>query len=68
VPLFEYECRECHHHFEALVVGARKPICPKCKSEDLDKKVSAFGVAGAGAGGWSSGAGASGCGTGGGGG
>ena len=66
--MFEYKCRECHHHFEALVVGSRKAICPKCKSEDLEKKVSAFGVAGAAGGGWASAAGAGGCGTGGGGG
>ena len=66
MPLFEYECRKCGHQFEALVVGSRKPVCPKCKSEDLEKRVSAFGLAGAGAGAWSSGSG--GCGTGGGGG
>ncbi len=66
MPLFEYECRKCGHQFEALVVGTRTPTCPKCKSEDLEKKVSAFGVAGAGAVAWSSGS--SGCGTGGGGG
>jgi putative FmdB family regulatory protein len=53
VPLFEYECRKCGNHFEALVVGSRKPTCPKCKSEDLEKKVSAFGLAGVGSGGWS---------------
>ncbi len=64
MPLFEYECRKCGHQFEALVVGSRRPVCPKCKSEDLEKKVSAFGVAGAG--GWSGAS--SGCGTGGGGG
>jgi putative FmdB family regulatory protein len=51
VPLFEYECRKCGHQFEALVVGSRKPACPKCKSEDLDKRASAFGLAGVG--GWS---------------
>ncbi len=67
MPLFEYECRKCGHQFEALVVGTRKPACPKCKSEDLEKKVSAFGLAGAGAGAWSP-SGSSGCGTGGGGG
>ena len=55
VPLFEYECKKCRHRFEALVVGTRKPACPNCKSEDLEKLVSAFGVAGAGSGGWSAG-------------
>ncbi|MBP1636596.1 MAG: uncharacterized protein H6Q10_3170 [Acidobacteria bacterium] len=64
MPLFEYECRKCGHQFEALVVGTRKPACPRCKSEDLEKKASAFGVGGAGA--WSSSRAS--CGTGGGGG
>jgi putative FmdB family regulatory protein len=67
VPLFEYECRTCGHQFEALIIGARKPICPKCKGDDLEKRVSAVGFAGAGTGGWTSGR-ASGCGSGGGGG
>jgi putative FmdB family regulatory protein len=65
--LFEYQCRTCGHDFEALVIGTRRPACPKCKSEDLEKKVSAVGFAGAGAwgvGGRSSG----GCGSSGGGG
>lgn len=53
MPLFEYECRQCGHQFEALVVGARKPVCPKCKGDDLEKRVSRFGTAAAAAGGWS---------------
>ena len=44
MPLFEYECRKCGHQFEALVVGARKAVCPKCKSEDLEKRVSPLGI------------------------
>jgi putative FmdB family regulatory protein len=65
VPLFEYECDACHHQFEALVIGDRKPVCPKCKSDRLTKRVSALGFAGAG--GLSSGR-SSGCGSTGGGG
>ena len=66
MPLFEYECRKCGQQFEALVIGSRTPACPKCKSQDLEKRVSALGFAGSG------GAGAvgrysGGCGTGGGG-
>ena len=66
MPLFEYECRKCGQLFEALVVGARTPVCPKCKSQDLEKRVSALGFAGVGA--WSGGRSSGGCGTGGGGG
>lgn len=53
MPLFEYECRKCGHQFEALVIGSRTPACPKCKSLELEKKPSAFGMAGGGLGGWS---------------
>jgi putative FmdB family regulatory protein len=66
MPLFEYECRKCGHQFEALVVASRTPACPKCKSQDLDRRISALGLAGAGA--WSGGRSSGGCGTGGGGG
>lgn len=52
MPLFEYQCRDCGHHFEALVIGNRTPACPKCKSENLEKKVSTLGFARA-SGGWS---------------
>jgi putative FmdB family regulatory protein len=61
MPLFEYDCRKCKHQFEALVIGARKPVCPKCKSDDLEKRVSRVGVAGGSAGSWSRPGG--GCGT-----
>jgi putative FmdB family regulatory protein len=66
MPLFEYECRKCGQLFEALVVGSRTPACPKCKSQDLEKRVSSLGFAGVGA--WSGGRSSGGCGTGGGGG
>jgi putative FmdB family regulatory protein len=66
MPLFEYECRKCGELFEALVVGARTPVCPKCKSQDLEKRVSSLGLAGVGA--WSGGRSSGGCSTGGGGG
>jgi putative FmdB family regulatory protein len=65
VPLYEYECKKCGHEFEALVIGTRKPACPKCKSEDLQKRVSSVAFAGVG-GGW--GRSSSRCGTSGGGG
>jgi putative FmdB family regulatory protein len=66
MPLFEYECRKCGELFEALVVGSRTPACPKCKSADLEKRVSALGFAGVGA--WSGARSSGGCGTSGGGG
>jgi putative FmdB family regulatory protein len=44
MPLFEYTCAECNHHFEALVSGDRKPVCPSCNSSNLEKELSRFAV------------------------
>jgi putative FmdB family regulatory protein len=60
VPLYEYDCRKCGHRFEALIIGMRKPACPKCQSDDLEKRVSSVGLAGVGA--WSAGRSSGGCG------
>jgi putative FmdB family regulatory protein len=47
MPLFEYQCKTCGHRFEALVAGSRTPACPRCKSEELEKQHSTFGLGGA---------------------
>lgn len=44
MPMFEYVCRECHHRFEALVMGSQKANCPKCESRKLDQQISRFAV------------------------
>ncbi len=55
MPLFEYQCRDCGKRFEAFVTGSHKPVCPSCKSENLEKLVSVFGVSASGTtGGWGS--------------
>ncbi|MCL2609392.1 MAG: zinc ribbon domain-containing protein [Treponema sp.] len=35
MPTYEYECRECSHHFEAFQAMSDEPIkvCPKCGKE-----------------------------------
>ena len=42
MPLYEYICKGCKHEFEALV-RAQDPVpaCPSCKSEDLEKVITA---------------------------
>ena len=44
MPIFEYICRECRHHFEALVFGDEKAVCPKCESKRLEPQLSVFAV------------------------
>ena len=45
MPIFEYICKGCGSKFEALVRGAEKVQCPKCKSTRLEQQLSAFAVA-----------------------
>ena len=44
MPIFEYICKECDHHFEAIVLGSQKASCPKCESKRLAQQLSAFAV------------------------
>jgi putative FmdB family regulatory protein len=44
MPLYEYECEACHHHFELLVRESTKLECPKCASVRLEKQLSVFAV------------------------
>jgi len=46
MPLFEFQCRQCGHRFETLVLSTSrsKPTCPACDGSDLEKLVSVFGV------------------------
>ena len=45
MPLYEYKCRGCGHQYEALVRGGEVPPCPSCKGQDLERLLSAFGMA-----------------------
>jgi putative FmdB family regulatory protein len=45
MPIFEYACQECDHHFEALVYGSQEAECPKCQSKKLAQQLSVFAVA-----------------------
>ncbi|HJU43916.1 MAG TPA: zinc ribbon domain-containing protein [Vicinamibacterales bacterium] len=44
MPLFEYRCDGCDHHFELLVRQSTKLECPKCASTQVTKQLSVFAV------------------------
>ncbi len=45
MPIFEYECRGCHHRFELLVLPKDDAqACPACQSTDLEKQLSILSV------------------------
>ena len=46
MPIYEYACRACGHHFEHLLLPAAKtdPACPACRSQDLEKLMSGFAL------------------------
>ena len=46
MPIFEYICQACDHHFESIVMGGQKAQCPKCESKKLDQQLSKFAVGG----------------------
>lgn len=48
MPIFEYICGDCDHHFEALIYGKQKAECPKCHSKSLAQQLSVFAVSGSG--------------------
>lgn len=46
MPLYDFECRKCHHRFEDLVSSAAAARCPKCETADVEQLLSAFAVGG----------------------
>lgn len=45
MPIYEYECRSCHHHFDLMQKFDDAPatVCPECAQETVTKLVSAAG-------------------------
>lgn len=40
MPLFNYRCLECESSFEEFIRSSdEKVLCPKCKSERVEKKL-----------------------------
>ena len=44
MPIYEYQCVDCRHDFEAIVQRGAAPACPSCESRSLQKRLSAFAV------------------------
>ena len=46
MPLYEYECRKCHHRFEEIqkVSDRRIRKCPKCRTGRVERLISAPAV------------------------
>jgi putative FmdB family regulatory protein len=42
MPIFEYVCESCGHHFEAIVMGSQEASCPKCNAHELQQQMSKF--------------------------
>lgn len=42
MPIHEYRCQNCNHHFEALVRKDSEPTCMRCGARELERKVSLF--------------------------
>jgi len=43
MPIFEYNCRHCDHHFETIVLSSHEKVsCPKCASKAVQKQLSVF--------------------------
>jgi putative FmdB family regulatory protein len=41
MPIFEYACKGCGTHFEALVrPNSPAPTCPECQGAELEKLIS----------------------------
>lgn len=40
MPIYEYLCPECGHHFEKLVKLDESPACPSCQCEKPQRKFS----------------------------
>ena len=45
MPIYEYQCRQCGHRFEYLVLPtAPAAECPACKKTDLEQLISLSSV------------------------
>ncbi len=49
MPIYEFYCKDCNtifNFFSKIVNTAKKPMCPKCKTNRLTKQISLFAFTG----------------------
>ncbi|MGA1867972.1 MAG: FmdB family zinc ribbon protein [bacterium] len=64
MPIFEYICHSCENEFEKIVFNSSAQIiCPRCGSDKIQKKLSAFAFKSTRSSSGSAGAGSSSCST-----
>jgi putative FmdB family regulatory protein len=45
MPIYEYQCAQCAHEFELLVLRTSPvPACPSCNSQNVEQLLSGFAV------------------------
>lgn len=45
MPIYEYECRQCGHRFEYLMLPSSPAAeCPSCRKQDLERLISLSGM------------------------
>jgi len=44
MPIYEYTCQSCGHHFEHLSRAQQEAVCPACDGRLLSKHLSTFAV------------------------
>lgn len=45
MPIYEYQCTNCHHHFDLMQKISDEPVkqCPECHKDTVIKLISAAG-------------------------
>jgi putative FmdB family regulatory protein len=45
MPIYEYECKQCRHRFEYLILASSTAAkCPVCESRDLEQLISTCSI------------------------
>ena len=44
MPIYEYQCRNCGHEFELIVLRSTVIACPSCNGRDVEQLLSGFAV------------------------